>query len=54
MNCLSKLASKGEVLGVDTTVTNRARERYKEAVDFWTTELANSSNTLTENLAKII
>ena len=45
MNCLSKLASKGEFLGVDATITNKARDRYKEAVDFWTTELANSSNT---------
>lgn len=43
MNCLQNLTNKGEFLGVDAVITDKARQRYKEAVDHWTTELVNSS-----------
>ncbi|MCC7520984.1 MAG: hypothetical protein IT220_05060 [Flavobacteriaceae bacterium] len=43
MNCLNNLASKGEFLGVESNITDAARNRYKEAVEQWTTELANAS-----------
>jgi hypothetical protein len=43
MNCLNNLASKGEFLGVESNITEAARNRYKEAVEQWTTELANAS-----------
>jgi hypothetical protein len=43
MNCLNNLASKGEFLGVESNITDAARNRHKEAVEQWTTELANAS-----------